>query len=103
MRKRNLPDWYAKAFMEKAKPTFFSRTIGWEDFESVMNERESTMLRAFNSLGLSRSGMMKESDVKQSLRRLGLPATDENATAMLNQMGETVLEGFHIYQIIPRG
>ena len=50
MRKRNLPDWYAKAFMEKAKPTFFSRTIGWEDFESVMNERESTMLRAFNSL-----------------------------------------------------
>ena len=87
MRKRNLPDWYAKAFMEKAKPTFFSRTIGWEDFESVMNERESTMLRAFNSLGLSRSGMMKESDVKQSLRRLGLPATDENATAMLNHLG----------------
>ena len=25
------------------------------------------------------------------------------ATAMLNQAGETVLEGFHIYQIIPRG
>ena len=87
MRKRNLPEWYAKAFMEKAKPTFFSRTIGWEDFESVMNERESTMLRAFNSLGLSRSGMMKESDVKQSLKRLGLPATDENATAMLNHLG----------------
>jgi|TARA_B110000977_G_scaffold48296_2_gene65587 hypothetical protein len=87
MKKRNLPEWYAKAFMEKAKPTFFSRTIGWEDFESVMNERESTMLRAFNSLGLSRSGMMKESDVKQSLKRLGLPATPENATAMLNHMG----------------
>lgn len=87
MRKRNLPEWYAKAFMEKAKPTFFSRTIGWEDFESVMNERESTMLRAFNSLGLSRSGMMKESDVKQSLKRLGLPATDENAIAMLKHLG----------------
>ena len=50
--------------MEKAKPTFFSRTIGWEDFESVMNERESTMLRAFNSLGLSRSGMMGGIDIK---------------------------------------
>ena len=87
MRKRNLPEWYAKAYMEKAKPTFFSRTIGWEDFESVMNERESTMLRAFNSLGLSRSGMMKESDVKQSLKRLGLPATDENAIAMLKHLG----------------
>lgn len=87
MRKRNLPEWYAKAFMEKAKPTFFSRTIGWEDFESAMNERESTMLRAFNSLGLSRSGMMRESDVKQTLKRLGLPATDENATAMLKHLG----------------
>ena len=87
MLKRNLPEWYAKAFMEKAKPTFFSRTIGWEDFESVMNERESTMLRAFNSLGLSRSGMMKESDVKQSLKRLGLPATDENAIALLKHLG----------------
>ena len=52
-----------------------------------MNERESTMLRAFNSLGLSRSGMMRESDVKQTLKRLGLPATDENATAMLKHLG----------------
>ena len=86
MRKRNLPQWYAKAFMEKAKPTFFARTIGWEDFKSVMDERESTMLRAFNSLGLSRSGTMRPADVKQALTRLGLPATDENAAAMLKHL-----------------
>ena len=42
---------------------------------------------ALNSLGLSRSGMMRESDVKQTLKRLGLPATDENATAMLKHLG----------------
>lgn len=72
--------------MEKAKPSFFHRTIGWEDFKSVMDERESTMLRAFNSLGVGRSGTMKEADVKQSLKRLGLPATDENAAAMLRHL-----------------
>lgn len=86
MRKRNLPGWYAKAFMEKAKPNFWSRTIGWEDFKSVMDERESSMLRAFNSLGVSRSGTMRMDDVKQSLKRLGLPATDENAAAMLRHL-----------------
>ena len=83
MRKRNLPPWYAKAFMEKAQANFFARSIGWEEFKSVMDERESTMLRTFNSLGVSKSGTMKEADVKQSLKRLGLPATDENASAML--------------------
>jgi hypothetical protein len=97
MRKRNLPPWYAKAFMEKAKPTFFSRTIGWEDFKSVMDERESTMLRAFNSLGVGRSGTMKEADVKQSLTRLGLPSTDENAAAMLRHLAMGREEGYVSY------
>ena len=86
MRRRNLPAWYAKVFMEKAKPNFWSRTIGWEDFKSVMDERESSMLRAFNSLGVGRSGTMKEADVKHSLKRLGLPSTDENAAAMLRHL-----------------
>ena len=86
MRRRKMPEWYAKAFYEKAKPTFFARSLSWEDFESAMNERESTMLRAYNSLGLSRSGRMTQEDVKKSLNRLGLPATDENATAMLKHL-----------------
>ena len=86
MRRRKMPEWYAKAFYEKAKPTFFARSLSWEDFESAMNERESTMLRAYNSLGLSRSGRMTQEDVKKSLKRLGLPATDENATAMLKHL-----------------
>ena len=81
-----MPEWYAKAFYEKAKPTFFSRSLSWDDFESAMNERESTMLRAYNSLGLSRSGRMTQEDVKKSLARLGLPSTDENATAMLQHL-----------------
>ena len=80
-----MPEWYAKAFYEKAKPTFFARSLSWEDFESAMNERESTMPRD-NSLGLSRSGRMTQEDVKKSLKRLGLPATDENATAMLKHL-----------------
>jgi Ca2+-binding EF-hand superfamily protein len=87
MKKRNLPPTYAKAFMDKAKGNkIFARTITWDDFKSVMNERESTMLRTYNSMTMSRSGMLKMSDVKGALGRLGLAATDENAAAMLKHL-----------------
>ena len=87
MKKRNLPPTYAKAFMEKAKgPKIFARNINWDDFQSVMNERESTILRMFNSLSMSRNGLLKTSDVKQVLERLGLAATDENAKAMVHYL-----------------
>ena len=87
MKKRNLPQSYAKSFMEKAKgPKIFARTITWGDFQSVMNERESTMLRTFNSMSASRNGLLKTSDVKQVLEGLGLAATDENARAMVRHL-----------------
>ena len=86
MRRRKLPAWYAKKFFDRAKPNYFSRSIEWEDFKSVMNERESKMLKAYNSLSVGRSGMLKENDVKTSLGKLGLPATDENAKAMLRHL-----------------
>ena len=74
MKKRNLPQSYAKSFMEKAKgPKIFARTITWGDFQSVMHERESTMLRTFNSMSASRNGLLKTSDVKQVLEGLGWP------------------------------
>ena len=50
-----------------------------------MNERESKMLKAYNLLSVGRS-MLRENDVKLSLAKLGLPATDENAKAMLRHM-----------------
>ena len=87
MKKRNLPPTYAKAFMEKAKgPKIFARNINWDDFQSVMNERESTILRMFNSMSMSRNGLLKTSDVKQVLERLGLAATDENAKSMVHYL-----------------
>ena len=48
--------------MEKAKgPKIFARNINWDDFQSVMNERESTILRMFNSMSMSRNGLLKTS------------------------------------------
>jgi len=86
MRRRKLPNWYAKKFFDRAKPNYFARSLSWEDFKAVMNERESKMLKAYNSLSVGRSGMLRENDVKLSLAKLGLPATDENAKAMLRHM-----------------
>lgn len=101
MKKRNLPQAYAKSFMERAKgPNIFARTISWNDFQSVMNERESTVLRMFNSMSMSRNGLLKTSDVKQVLERLGLAATDENAKAMVRYLrgsSEYTRQGYVTY------
>jgi Ca2+-binding EF-hand superfamily protein len=87
MKKRNLPPHYAKAFMEKAKGNkIFARSITWEDFQSVMNERESTMLRTFNSMSMSRNGLLKTADIKQVLQGLDLPATEANVRAMMSHL-----------------
>ena len=64
MRRRKLPNWYAKKFFDRAKPNYFARSLSWEDFKAVMNERESKMLKAYNSLSVGRAGMLKETDVK---------------------------------------
>ena len=58
MRRRKLPNWYAKKFFDRAKPNYFARSLSWEDFKAVMNERESKMLKAYNLLSVGRSGML---------------------------------------------
>lgn len=52
-----------------------------------MHEREAFTLRAYNSLRLNRKGHLSLPAIATSLRRLGLPATDENASAMLRYLG----------------
>ncbi len=73
--------------MRRAKRGWFNDSIGWEEFSSLMHEREAFTLRAYNSLQLNRSGHLALPAISSSLRRLGLPATEENAAAMLRYLG----------------
>jgi hypothetical protein len=86
-RRRKLPERYASEFLRRAKRGWFSDSIGWEEFAALMHERESFTLRAYNSLQLNRSGHLATPAITSSLRRLGLPATEENASAMLRYLG----------------
>ena len=73
--------------MRRAKRGWFADSIGWEEFAALMHERESFTLKAYNSLQLNRSGQLALPAITSSLRRLGLPATDENSAAMLRYLG----------------
>ncbi len=86
-RRRKLPERYAGEFLRRAKRGWFSDSIGWEEFAALMHERESFTLRAYNSLQLNRSGHLATPAITSSLHRLGLPATEENANAMLRYLG----------------
>ncbi|KAL0283986.1 UNVERIFIED_CONTAM: putative S-adenosylmethionine carrier 2, chloroplastic [Sesamum angustifolium] len=70
MRKRKLPKRYAHEFMRTSN--FFRR--GW---------KEPTILRAYTSLCLSKSGTLQKSEILASLQNAGLPANEDNAVAMM--------------------
>ncbi|CAI0442852.1 unnamed protein product [Linum tenue] len=83
MRKRKLPRNYARDFMRRARNHLFSKSFGWKQFLSLMEQREPTILRAYTSLCLSKSGTLKRSEILASLENAGLPANEENAMAMM--------------------
>ena len=66
-------------FMRRAKRGWFADSIGWEEFASLMHEREAFTLRAYNSLQLNRSGHLSVQAITNSLKRLDLPATEVRA------------------------
>lgn len=55
----------------------------WDDFKCVMDEKESKILRAFTAMEVAPSGILELNRVKAALHSVGLPATDDNARAML--------------------
>ncbi|XP_047332322.1 mitochondrial substrate carrier family protein C-like [Impatiens glandulifera] len=83
MRKRKLPQRYAREFLQHTRSHLFSRSFGWKQFFSLMEQKESTILRAYTSLCLSKSGTLQKSEILASLGNAGLPANEENAIAML--------------------
>ncbi|KAG9160186.1 hypothetical protein Leryth_023215 [Lithospermum erythrorhizon] len=83
MRKRKLPSRYAREFMHRARRHLFSKSFGWKQFLSFMEQKEPTILRAYTSLCLSKSGTLQKSEILASLKNAGLPANEDNAVAMM--------------------
>ncbi|KAI3831379.1 hypothetical protein MKW92_049719 [Papaver armeniacum] len=73
MKKRRLPRKYARDFMR----------LGWKQFLSFMEQKEPTILRAYTTLCLSKSGTLQKGQILTSLKNAGLPANEDNAVAMM--------------------
>ncbi|XP_008783716.1 mitochondrial substrate carrier family protein C-like isoform X1 [Phoenix dactylifera] len=86
MRKRRLPKKYARDFLRRTRSNIFSKSIGWKQFLSLMEQKEPTMLRAYTTLCLSKSGTLQKNQILTSLRSAGLPANEDNAVAMLRYL-----------------
>ncbi|GJN28523.1 hypothetical protein PR202_gb16662 [Eleusine coracana subsp. coracana] len=86
MRKRRLPRRYARDFLRRARSNFFSKSIGWKQYLSLMEQKEATILRAYTTLCLSKSGTLHKNQILTSLKSAGLPANEDNAAAMLRYL-----------------
>ncbi|KAJ4970674.1 hypothetical protein NE237_003773 [Protea cynaroides] len=83
MRKRRLPRRYARELMHRTKRHLLSKSFGWKQFLSLMEQKEPTILRAYTTLCLTKSGTLQKSEILTSLKNAGLPANEENAVAMM--------------------
>ncbi|KAL0403431.1 UNVERIFIED_CONTAM: putative S-adenosylmethionine carrier 2, chloroplastic [Sesamum radiatum] len=84
MRNRKLPNRYAHQFMQRTRNNLFSKSFGWKQFLSLMEQKEPTILRAYTSLCLSKSRTLQKSEILASLENAGLPANEDNAVAMMH-------------------
>uniref|UniRef100_A0A804MKX5 EF-hand domain-containing protein n=1 Tax=Zea mays TaxID=4577 RepID=A0A804MKX5_MAIZE len=85
-RKRRLPRRYARELFRRTRSNFFSKSIGWKQFLSLMEQKEATILRAYTTLCLSKSGTLHKNQILTSLKGAGLPANEDNAAAMLRYL-----------------
>uniref|UniRef100_A0A0A9E1V0 Mitochondrial substrate carrier family protein n=1 Tax=Arundo donax TaxID=35708 RepID=A0A0A9E1V0_ARUDO len=86
MRKRRLPRRCARDFLWRTRSNFFSKSIGWKQFLSLMEQKEPTILRAYTTLCLSKSGTLHKNQILTSLKSAGLPVNEDNAAAMLRYL-----------------
>lgn len=86
MKKRRLPGKYAREFLCRTRKHLFSKSIGWKQFLSLMEQKEPTILRAYTTLCLSKSGTLQKHQILASLKNAGLPANEDNAIAMMHYL-----------------
>ncbi|KAL8210660.1 hypothetical protein R6Q57_005097 [Mikania cordata] len=83
IRKRKLPRRYAHELLRRTRRHLFSKSFGWKQFLSLMEQKEPTILKAYTSLCLTKSGTLQKSEILESLKNAGLPANEDNAVAMM--------------------
>ncbi|KAG0463655.1 hypothetical protein HPP92_019724 [Vanilla planifolia] len=86
MKKRKLPMRYARDLLRRTKSNLFSKSIGWKQFLTFMEQKEPTILRAYTTLCLSKSGTLDKTQILTSLKSAGLPDNESNAAAMMRYL-----------------
>ncbi|KAK9805827.1 hypothetical protein WJX73_004404 [Symbiochloris irregularis] len=88
LRKRNLPEKYARNFIDRARGNrWWQTTVTWEQYQALMDERESKLLRAYTSMQVNDQGNLEAATLKESLTKMGVEASSANAAALLKAMG----------------
>lgn len=88
MKKFKLPEKYAQEFLAHARGgRWWVKSITWDEFKALVDERESDMLRAYTTLTVNKRGEIDSEGIRNSLTKLGLPSTEDNAKAMLRAIG----------------
>ncbi|KAL5564338.1 hypothetical protein UlMin_027502 [Ulmus minor] len=86
MRKRKLPRRYANEFMRRTRSHIFSKSFGWKQFLSLIEQKEPTILR---------------SEVLALLKNSGLPANEDNSLAMMRFLDSVLFEATTVVAIAP--
>lgn len=88
LRERNLPASRARDLICAARGgRWWSQSIGWEEFQSVVEEREPAILRAYTAMPVDAQGQLQSSAIQATLTKLGIAGTEENAKAMVRAVG----------------
>ena len=67
-------------------------SLSWDDFQAYVDEREPKMLRAFTALEVNSAGQYELKHIKSTITKLGLQASNKNATAMIKCDATVALE-----------
>eukprot|EP00250_Pteridium_aquilinum_P013223 c21211_g1_i1 orf=705-2183(-) len=87
MHKMKLPSSYARQFMHIKHKPWPANSIGWTEFASLMQEKEPTIIRLYNSLGVSKHGTIQRTHVRNLLKQHSFSVSDSTITAMMEALG----------------
>ncbi|KAJ6804299.1 mitochondrial substrate carrier family protein C [Iris pallida] len=86
MRERKLPKSYAREFLRHSRDHLLSRSIGWKQFMSVMEQKDPTILRAYTTLCLNKSETLQRNQILPLPKSSGLPGNESKVEEMMHYL-----------------
>lgn len=86
MSKRGLPKRYARELLRSTRRHLFSKSIGWKQFLSLMEQKELVILRAYATLCLSGSGTPQKNEIAASLGMVGVSENEDDTVALMHYL-----------------